>query len=297
MIDSEQIPSYQIAELRSPSELQKDIELVRFERFFIDIDHLHHPHRHDFYMLLFIQEGSGSHNIDFKNYELQAGRQFFMSPGQVHSWEKIENVKGYALMFTRSFASMTLHHPDLNKFLFFNTTQYPPFTDLEDHSVVQVKELMELMITEYDTGASYRETILRSYLNILLHTLARYYKGLRTGWENQGGIQIIRKFENLINENYKTHRSAKDYAELLNLTPNYLNALCKKITGHSSGELIRERIMLEAKRLLVHTNQSVSEIAFFLRFEDNSYFCRFFKKYSAMSPAEFRDTHKFTSGN
>ncbi|REJ85058.1 MAG: helix-turn-helix domain-containing protein [Bacteroidetes bacterium] len=293
MVVPANIPSYQITELKSTGHNHKEFEFVLFEDFAKDIDHLLLPHRHNFYMLIFVSQGDGSHNIDFKNYPLKPNRQFFMSPGQIHSWNQLENVSGFVVMFTRSFISVSNHHPDLNKFLFFNTTQYQPYSDLEKGTLESVVNIFELMKHEYFSNADFRESILRSYLNVLLHLLARGYTGSKTAWANQQGVQTIRKFENLINEKYRTHRSAKDYAELLNLTPNYLNALCKKVTGHSSGELIRERIMLEAKRLLVHTNQSVSEIAFNLKFEDNSYFCRFFKKYCGKSPAEFRDTHKF----
>jgi AraC-like DNA-binding protein len=85
-----------------------------------------------------------------------------------------------------------------------------------------------------------------------------------------------------------TLKTPRDYAAKMNITPNYLNALCRKKSGKSAGELIRQRILLEAKRLLAHSTMSISEIAFQLGFEDNSYFGRYFRRYTRLTPGEFR---------
>lgn len=80
----------------------------------------------------------------------------------------------------------------------------------------------------------------------------------------------------------------KFYAAHLSVTPNYLNTLCKKLAGKTLGEIIRSRIVLEAKRLLVNSEYTISQIAYELYFEDNSYFSKFFKANTGLTPAEFR---------
>lgn len=80
----------------------------------------------------------------------------------------------------------------------------------------------------------------------------------------------------------------KFYADHLSVTPNYLNTLCKKVTGKTVGKIIRNRIILEAKRLLVNSEYTISQIAYDLYFEDNSYFTKFFKANTGLSPIEFR---------
>jgi AraC-like DNA-binding protein len=80
----------------------------------------------------------------------------------------------------------------------------------------------------------------------------------------------------------------KEYAELLYITPNHLNALCRDLVGKTAGELIRERVLLEAKRLLTNLNITAAEIAYELNFQDNSYFSRFFRKYTGQTPEIFR---------
>ena len=99
---------------------------------------------------------------------------------------------------------------------------------------------------------------------------------------------LLRNFLNLIEANFKSLRLPKEYAALLYITPNHLNALCKELLGQSAGEIIRDRVILEAKRLLVIKDYSVAEIAYDLNFNDNSYFTKFFKKVVGVTPEEFR---------
>lgn len=83
-------------------------------------------------------------------------------------------------------------------------------------------------------------------------------------------------------------RLPKEYAALLYVTPNYLNAFCRHMLGKSAGEIIRNRVLLEAKRLLINADMSIAAIAYQLNFADNSYFTKFFKKYAGVTPEEFR---------
>ena len=82
----------------------------------------------------------------------------------------------------------------------------------------------------------------------------------------------------------------KEYARLLYITPNHLNAVTQDVLGVTAGDIIRERIVLEAKRLLTNADMDVNQIADDLNFQDNSYFTRFFKKYVGVTPEQFRKT-------
>ena len=89
----------------------------------------------------------------------------------------------------------------------------------------------------------------------------------------------------------------KQYAELLYITPNHLNALCNDFLGVSAGTLIRDRVILEAKRLLINLDLMVAEIADRLNFSDQSYFIKFFKKYEGITPEKFRKLNTTQNGN
>lgn len=291
------IPSYKISELKSTVKGRNDFEIFRFENFVRNIDHLRYPHRHEFYLLLYISSGKGSHDIDFNNYSLESHRQFFISPNQVHSWQEIGRVKGYVILFTKEFYSIMFRNRELQEFSFFDNIQTIPFLDLEKETARRIANLMKIMEIEYESHHLFRDNILRSFLNVLLFDLARIYHPVVNLKKAGRSSQIIRMFDKLIDTHYRTHRTAGDYAGLLHITPNYLNGVCKSVTGKSSGEYIRDRQLLEAKRLLVHTNNSVAQIAYDLNFEDNSYFGRFFKRGTGVAPAEFRRKarmHTFT---
>jgi len=99
---------------------------------------------------------------------------------------------------------------------------------------------------------------------------------------------LLKNFQKLIEANYIKLKLPKDYANLLYITPNHLNAVCKDLLGMQAGEVIRNRTILEAKRLLTNAQLNITEIAFKLNFSDNSYFTKFFKKFEGITPEEFR---------
>ena len=283
------IPSYKIAELLNSSIGEKDFEFYPFEYFVNNIDHLKHPHRHDHFALFFVVKGSGSHIIDFQDYELRPHRIFLIAPGQVHAWKSFEGVRGYVLLFTREFFTLTLQYRELRAYLFSNIAHQHTFLDLDNETSVHMQGIFRNISLEYPRLKKYSEHIIRSYINIILFELSRVYEqSIPLTNSNDVLFAQVREFENSVNKNFKTMRSVADYASQLHITPNYLNAICQKRRGKSAGEIIRDRIMLEARRLLTHSENSIAQIAYDLNFEDNSYFGRFFKKYSGSTPVKFR---------
>ena len=107
--------------------------------------------------------------------------------------------------------------------------------------------------------------------------------------QSKGKLMHINEFTRLIDRHYKNIKFPKDYAAMLNMTSNHLNSLCMTLVGKTAGELIRERLVLEAKRLLVNAKISSAEIAFQLGFESSSYFTQFFKKNTGLTPNSFRN--------
>jgi AraC-like DNA-binding protein len=99
---------------------------------------------------------------------------------------------------------------------------------------------------------------------------------------------MIDNYHTLINEYYKEWKLPKLYAQMLFITPNRLNGLCKEAVGTNATELIKDRVILEAKRLLTHTTMTVTQIAYELGFEDNSHFGKYFKSVVNETPEKFR---------
>jgi AraC-like DNA-binding protein len=124
-------------------------------------------------------------------------------------------------------------------------------------------------------------------LEVFIH-LSRMDKNGATKRPSVYNYTLIKNFKRLIEKNFTKLRLPREYAELLYITPNHLNAVSNDVLGIPAGEMIRNRVLLEAKRLLINQDMSISEIADQLNFNDNSYFTKFFKNYTDTTPEEFR---------
>jgi AraC family transcriptional activator of pobA len=120
----------------------------------------------------------------------------------------------------------------------------------------------------------------------LLH---RWYAKTNPGAINESSNRLIVRFFNFLENHFQDEAQVHFYAKLLHVTPNYLNIVYKKEAGSSAGQYIRQRVLLEAKRLLAMSQKDVKEISFDLGFEDAAYFSRFFKKHTGSTPRDFRE--------
>ena len=281
-----EIPAYTIESLKSTSVETKEIDLFRFEYFAQDIEHLKAPHRHHFYTFILVTAGNGSHDIDFKYYALKSGRLFLIAPGQVHTWRELKSVTGYVLLFTDSFMALSKGRKLLSSWPLFRAHQtcFIDISNSEEKFWLEEFNFMEQELLHPDGFT--RDAVFYSISSLLVRVSRLAQKGRVAA--DSVGQGFLFTFQELIEKNFIELKSPKEYASLMNVTANHLNALCKKKSGKSAGELIRQRIILEAKRLLAHTKLSVSEIAFKLGFIDNSYFGRYFKKYTKKTPEAFR---------
>jgi len=281
------IPRVDISTLSAYRE--DDILISRFAPYLAIHPNLTAPHRHSFYHLLFFSEGGGKHTIDFNHFDVKPYQIYFMVPGQVHSWDFDGHVDGYVVNFSSSFfQSFLLKSEYLSSFSFFNGITLESVIDLQDSVQQPVLSLFEKLITESQQHTVLKDDMLRV---LLLQIFIMIQQSISSNKQRSTPFQanpILTNFQKLIEKNYLEIRLPSEYAELLNITPNHLNALCKEHLGTQAGEVIRDRVVLEAKRLLVNLGLSVSEIAYKLNFNDNSYFTKFFKKEAGMSPEVFR---------
>ncbi|HWK02788.1 MAG TPA: helix-turn-helix transcriptional regulator [Puia sp.] len=290
------IPVYDICNLSEFK--QNDILISRFSPYLAVHQNLRMAHKHSFYHLLLFTEGAGSHAIDFKNFAVRPWQIYFMIPGQVHSWNFEGSVDGYVINFSVPFFQSFLLKPDyLEQFPFFNGVIEGAVVDLPEAVRPRIRELFEQLVAEGEDGQRLGLDMIKALLLQLFITVGRFSFEQRSGNVTSFNYTLLKNFQKLIEKNCTTLRLPKEYAELLHITPNHLNALCKDVLGIPAGEVIRNRIALEAKRLLVNLQLSISEIAYTLNFEDNSYFTKFFKKQAGLTPEEFRREALKTAGN
>lgn len=247
------------------------------------------PHRHNYYEVLFFAAGSGSHMIDFETHALQETTLHFISPGQVHALNRKRGVEGYVVNFTREFFLLNGGHAAaLNDFPAFNKTLFP-VVKLAAGDFALLASLVEQMhgVTEQPTAL--KGQILVAYIQLLLtRCKALLVERPEYNTADPAGREVVQRFHQLLEENYIALRQVNDYAGRLNLSPNHLSTVLKKATGKTAGELIHQRLVLEAKRLLLHSEVSAKEIAYQLNFSDPPYFTRFFKTHTGLSPDQFR---------
>ncbi|MBB5645620.1 helix-turn-helix domain-containing protein [Pedobacter cryoconitis] len=239
-------------------------------------------HKHDFYMALLIEKGTGTHTIDFFEHEVKPKTVFFLAPGQAHQWNLSKDTSGFQVMFSPDFLLQVQQ-----KFPFFTPSGKSSLvlTDNDYHQLVI--ELKSLLLEASDQQAFYLD-LLQHKLQIVLLLLKRAYQASFKTELPHADHRILSRFHQLLEKHYHTNSDVAYYANILNVTPNYLNQVCRKRSGSTAGDQIRERILLEAKRMLTLTSLDVKEIAFTLGFNDTSYFSRFFRKYTKSSPVEFR---------
>ena len=283
------LPIYSICSL-APQPLSKsDFMTDRLDHYLDTHTDLRFPHKHSFYHLVYFTEGSGQHSIDFINFPVEAGQIYFMIPGQVHTWNFRDRPKGYIINFSEQYIhTLVANTRYLEQFTFFSGMAHEQVVRIPAKERAGLTQLFELIIREAAGDNELNNDMIRTSMIQLFIAVNRLAAGKRTVPYTQYNSVLLRNFQKLIDLHYKDKKLTKDYAVMLFVTPNHLNALSKQLTGRPAGELIRDRVLLEAKRLLVNAEMNVSEIAAELNFEDNSYFSKFFKKYSGVTPEGFR---------
>lgn len=252
------------------------------------------PHRHNFYEVCFFTRGGGHHEIDFRKFDIREFSIHFISPGQIHHLVGTGENQGYVLAFSTAFllGENEENAAWLAKLPFFNPLQGPQTLKLDQSDYYDLLNLIEhIKRDEARMGKSARG-IIRYYIKIVLGK-CNYFFSL----DKESGkliedptLKLVGKFKHLVEMHFANLHQVQEYSKKLAITPGHLNRCCKQITGKNASDVILQRIVLEAKRLLLFTGKTSKEIAYSLHFEDPSYFSRIFKKKTGYSPTTFRNS-------
>lgn len=252
-------------------------------------------HRHSFYEILLLLQGSGTHQIDFTDYQIQSGSLSFLSPGQVHNLQKSSIINCAVLIFNEEFIYKTGENTALLKrlsLLFTNS----PVALLSKPDLDELALTLLLMKNELDKE-SIQTSILHHSLHVLLLQILRCCNEGSVAVQQATGLTRKRYFDflQLIENNYEKEHSVQYYAKELNIDPKRLNEITQAASGDNALQLIQKRILVEAKRLLFYSNLSIKEIAYQLGFEDVSYFSKFFQKKVGVRPSTFQESNPETT--
>ena len=248
-----------------------------------------------FYTLLIIESGSGNLMIDHEVHQLKNGRVFFVNYNQVFRFADVENLTGEAVLFTRSFYNLIYTGnrkiKDDTAFL-----QLPTLTDFAKNELTNFRTGITDIKKEFSDPKILSKEIIclllkASMLKYIRKTDNADYINFKTNRKST----YIEQFKSLVEMHFKELKRTSDYSEKLTISANYLNALIKEKLDISAENVIQNRVILEAERLLLNTDLSVTEISFELGFSDKSHFGKYFKKITQESPNNFRK--KFLESN
>ncbi len=241
-------------------------------------------HRHNYYEL-FVFTGSGKHHlIDFETKAVVSQSVHIVPPGSVHLLRRDAYTKGFVLLFSRDFYHLQLRKEDYwRNEAFLSYQHFPPDVLMQTEDWKQLLQLIDFIASEVQTeGDFYKQTIGHA-LNLVLYLVLRNQKQLQLSEQTN----VVFQFLMLLNLHFQNKNKVKDYAELLGLYSDKLNVLVKQQLGKTAGEVIKERILLESKRLLMYSDWSIKEIAYFLNMEPAP-FTRWIKTQCQQSPKELR---------
>ncbi|MDB5263057.1 MAG: transcriptional regulator, AraC family [Adhaeribacter sp.] len=253
------------------------------------------PHRHNYYEIGLFVNGAGKHEIDFQTHAIHSHSVHFITPGQVHLISREEAYHGFLLVFSRDFYFQPAFNKDLLfDFPFFNNYTLVPILNLQPAEFAELMDLLGLIKKEYSGNQSLSKEILQNYLHVFLLKCKQFYLHYFAEKENMHNpnYALVQQFRTLVEQQFDTLHQVKDYSDKLAISPAVLNKYVKRITNNNASDIIIDRLILEAKRLLIHTELSNKEIAWKLNYEDSSYFSRIFRKRTGMSPSEFRYQEK-----
>lgn len=236
------------------------------------------PHKHAFFHIVAITKGGGWHEIDFARHPARPGSIFFMRPSQVHSWSFKKGTRGYVL----EFPSPAVLPAEMRAALAPALRAIPA----ADHATPSALPftLLEAMAAAYEAEWADFELFLRASLPPLLLALAA--DADRPAEDRASSL--AERFQALLETNFPREHRVEFYARQLGLTPKALTMRLARAGLSAPRELVQERCLLEAKRLLAYSDLTIGQVGEAAGFTDPNYFARLFKKRARLSPGRFR---------
>jgi AraC-like DNA-binding protein len=279
------IPVYSL----EPDEVtgNKYFKVYNFEGSLPDRADLLVPHRKDHHLIVFVKRGGSRQWIDMTPYILKDNAVYFLGPDQVIVKEEFKELWSIGVAFTDEFLLLQ-ESASLNKLPLIQNAQNGHELLLTDADISAVEDIFHKIRTEALQPGDWQQRMLAAYLTVLLTYLSRLYTEQYKGNDTSVEKLLLKKFQAMVDDSFYEFHEVSDYASMLHITAGHLSDVVKDQSGKPAIKHIHDRLVMEARRLLFHTNDSLKEIAFNLGFSDASYFNRFFKRETGETPAGYR---------
>lgn len=254
------------------------------------------PHKHNFFLVVLFTRGTGLHEVDFEKHDVTPGSVFMLNPGQAHHWKLSDDIEGVIFFHTQEFFEVSFTKHSIYEFPFFSSVQNPSMLHLSGTDKANILGSFDAILSEYQNRQAWSSEKIVSLLHLIYIDLSRFYinQGVKNTIKESSSSNYIRRLEQLIEAHHKVEKSPKAYADWLNITIRHLNRLTQETLEKSTTQLITERVILEAKRLIVYNPSSLASVSFELGYEDYAYFSRLFKKWTGVTPKAFSKMYERT---
>ncbi|MEO1049675.1 MAG: helix-turn-helix transcriptional regulator [Bacteroidota bacterium] len=253
--------------------------------------------RADYFSFILTKNGSGVYYLDDNKFPFHSRMIYFTNPGHIKSYELHESKEGYIIISTESFLKEYVHAEIYDEFPFLLAEIVPPKT-LSEQELKSFETLYSQILDEFDGSSPNKNKIMGSLFKVLLLKIKEaFWSDYSPIMEGNRNSQIVKSFKQLLEEEFKSivtdgmidrRSQIKDFADKLNLHPNYLNSVIKSKTGKTINDWMISQTLSSAKSLLKNTSLSAKEIAYKLGFTEPTHFNRFFKQHLETTPGEFR---------
>lgn len=245
-----------------------------------------YAHQDDYYIFGLVENGEGCGIIDFKEQHFSSGDAFLIQPGQVHRFINSENAEGWLLMTDSSFVDSA------EKCIFDDFSLFASSLHIDEQRRNELKQIATLLAGRMDCIMNKQtKATARRLAETFIGIVAEAVQGinLQQTKHSHRQMEIVLSFRRLLAEHLATSRQPSYYASLLNISTVYLNEVVKGVIGMNATLYIKNEVVLQAKRLLVHTDLAVKEISGRLGIDDYAYFSRLFTQTTGISPTLFRE--------
>lgn len=283
-------PEFGMSQAASEELRQQGIVAIQFVDSVVRDPQRLQPHYHEFFQV-FLLRGRAWVMHDFVEFIADGLTLVFLTPGQIHTARPAPDLVGTTISFTQAFFDHDAPPPSkLFDFPFFFPTDGRPWLTIPPEDPWRIAETFDEFQAEFDRAENGAAEALRSLLHLVLIRANRLHEQFYPRREATRAAHLLRQFHLAVEQNFRTLHAVSDYARMLGVSANHLHDVVHDELGRTAGEVIRERRLLDAKRLLLHSRLSVSEVGYEVGFEDPSYFARFFRRYAGLSPVEFRES-------
>lgn len=247
------------------------------------------PHmHHDLFQFFLVTQGGGRTRVDGRDHRLAPGAALLLPPSTIHEFAFLDDTDGFvASAAATSLKRLFDSEPEARALL-----GAPAVLPMAAGGVeaVTLESLMQLAMREFSANLPAREFSLGAYADLIASWFMRAMRGVKVSGEpaKDPRAGLVRRFVERVEARFQHHDSLEDHARALGASVPHLSRSCRELLGRSAARVIQDRLMIEARRDLVYTAMSISQISFRLGFSDPAYFSRFFAKRAGVSPSDYR---------